>query len=232
MNKPLGRRNIPTVLQSFGRHLVYAEGSKTEPLYVKDLRLFVSEELGVKESDIEIIPVPTNKSNHTLDLVNFAISDVDKRRRKGETIDYVWIFYDKDDYLDFDKAYKLIISQNEKNSDADAFGTSWKACWSNECFEVWVYHYFENLQSSIDRNQYIPKINAFLKKNGCKETYSKTKSDLHHFLTSFGGDIRQATKFMKNKDVESDIKPNPSSGVYQFAEYLLVYIDNKGNIVK
>lgn len=232
MNKPIGRRNIPTILQSFGRHLVYAEGSKTEPLYVKDLRLFVSEELGVKESDIEIVPIPTNKSKHTLDLVEFAIDDVSNRRRKGETIDYVWIFYDKDDYADFDKAYKLIIGQNEKNSDVDSFGTSWKACWSNECFEVWVYHYFENLQSEIKRDKYIPKINVFLKNNGCKETYSKNRLDLHHFLTSFGGDIRKATKLMKNKDVKSDVKPNPSSGIYQFAEYLLVYIDSKGNIVK
>ena len=91
MNKPLGRRNLPTILQSFGRHLVYAEGSKTEHLYVRDLRLFISEELAVKESDIEIIPVPTNKSKHTLDLVNFAKSDVEKRRKKDETIDYVGI---------------------------------------------------------------------------------------------------------------------------------------------
>lgn len=44
MNKPYGRRNLPTptVLISFGRHLVYAEGTKTEPLYVEDLKLFAS----------------------------------------------------------------------------------------------------------------------------------------------------------------------------------------------
>lgn len=32
---------------------------------------------------------------------------------------------------------------------------------------------------------------------------------------------------MKNKDVDSDIKPNPSSGIYQFAEFILAYIDDK-----
>ena len=50
---------------------------------------------------------------------------------------------------------------------------------------------------------------------------------LHHFLTQYGGDIRKATKKKKNKDVNSDIKPNPSSGIYQFAEYILTYIDGK-----
>ena len=49
MNRPQGRRNIPKVLIPFGRHLVYAEGTKTEPLYVEDLKAFVSEELKVKK---------------------------------------------------------------------------------------------------------------------------------------------------------------------------------------
>lgn len=47
---------------------------------------------------------------------------------------------------------------------------------------------------------------------------------LHHFLSLYGGDIRKATQLMKNKDVDSDIKPNPSSGIYQFTEFILAYI--------
>lgn len=54
---------------AFGRHLVYAEGTKTEPLYVEDLKLFVSEQLNVSKEDIEIVPVKTNKSQHTVELV-------------------------------------------------------------------------------------------------------------------------------------------------------------------
>jgi len=222
MIKPRGRKNIPLTLMAFGRHLVYAEGTKTEPLYVEDLKLFVSEQLNVSKEDIEIVPVKTNKSQHTVELVQYAIKDVEKRLNNQETINYVWIFYDKDDYQDFDKAYKLIKKQNKVGSDIE-----WKACWSNECFEVWAYHYFENLESQIDRKLYIEKINDFLKKNGCKEKYDKTRKDIHHFLTNNGGDIRLATKHMKAKDTDSDSKPNPSSGIYQFAEYLLVYIDNE-----
>lgn len=204
---------------SFGRHLIYAEGTKTEPLYVEDLRLFVSEQLEVSKEDLEIVPVKMKKSQHTVDLVNYAISDVKKRLMNHETIDYVWIFYDKDDYQDFNEAYKLIIDQNNINSDVE-----WKACWSNECFEVWVYHYFENLETPISRDQYITKINAFLKKHGCREKYAKNRLDIHHFLSKNGGDIRKAMRLMKNKDVASDNKPNPSSGIYQFAEFILAYI--------
>ena len=222
MNRPRGRRNIPTVLIPFGRHLVYAEGTKTEPLYVEDLKVFVSEELKVAKEDIEIIPVKMSKSQHTVDLVEYAIKDVEKRKKKQEVITNVWVFYDKDDYKDFDKAYRLIREQDELDADIE-----WKACWSNECFEVWVYHYFENLETPIEREQYIKKINAFLKRNGCPIEYKKNMEGLHHFLTQYKGDIRKATQLMKNKDVKSDIKPNPSSGIYQFAEFILAYIDNK-----
>lgn len=217
---------------SFGRHLVYTEGTKTEPLYVDDLKVFISNELGVSKGDVEIITPKANKSLHTVQLVEFAIKDVVKRRKNGETIDYVWIFYDKDDYEDFDDAYRLVIKQNE-DGEAYANNTTWFACWSNECFEVWVYHYFENLESQLTRNQYIKKINTFLKNHGCKEDYSKNRKDLHRFLTQYGGDIRKAMLFMKKKDQGNpDSKPNPSSGIYQFAEFIMAYIDNKDKMVK
>ena len=176
MNRPRGRRNIPTVLIPFGRHLVYAEGTKTEPLYVEDLKVFVSEELNVTKEDIEIIPVKMSKSQHTVDLVEYAKRDVEKRKRKHEIITNVWIFYDKDDYKDFDKAYRLIREQDELDADIE-----WCACWSNECFEVWVYHYFENLDTPINREQYIKKINAFLKRNKCPKEYKK---NIFWFITS------------------------------------------------
>lgn len=222
MNKPRGRKDIPNILVPFGRHLVYAEGTKTEPLYVEDLKVFVSEELDVKKEDIEIIPIKMGKSQHTTDLVTHAIQNVEERKRKQEFITNVWIFYDKDDFSDFDEAFRLIKKQDELDSDIQ-----WSACWSNECFEVWIYHYFENLESSIERTQYIKKINSFLKKHKCPKEYKKNMTGLHHFLTQYGGDIRKATQLMKNKDVNSDIKPNPSSGIYQFAEFILTYIDDK-----
>lgn len=217
---------------SFGRHLIYAEGTKTEPLYVEDLKTYISEELNVPKEDIEIITPKASKSLHTVELVEFAINDVIKRRKNQETIDYVWVFYDKDEYEDFDEAYRIIVQQNTEKGESFCNGTTWFSCWSNECFEVWAYHYFENLQSQLNREQYIEKINAFLKKNGCKTGYAKNRKDLHHFLTKYGGSIEKATKFMKKKDVKSTIKPNPSSGIYQFSEYILAYIKNKNKRAK
>ena len=66
-----------------------------EPLYVDDLKTLISDELNVSKDDVEIITPKTNKSLHTVELVEFAIKDVIRRKKNGETIDYVWVFYDK-----------------------------------------------------------------------------------------------------------------------------------------
>lgn len=230
MVKTRGRKSIPQVLISFGRHLVYAEGTKTEPLYVANLRHVLALNLNVDERLVEIIPVKTSKTRHTKELVDFAFNDVCSRRIKGETIDFVWIFYDKDSFDDFDEAYIEIAKMNDKHNGndkiipCDMFDTSWNACWSNECFEVWIYHYFENLNTPLSRDDYIDRINRFLKRNGCKTEYSKNLNELHTFLESYGGSLELAIKLMKNKDVEGNIKPNPSSGVYKFAEYIQTYL--------
>ena len=232
MVKSRGRKSIPQVLIGFGRHLVYAEGTKTEPLYVADLRHLVATRLCVDERWIEIVPVTMSKTKHTKELVDFAFSDVCVRRNKGETIDYVWIFYDKDSFDDFDDAYEAIMNLNNKHNEddgtvpCDIFDTSWNACWSNECFEVWVYHYFENLNTPLPREDYIKKINQFLKRNGAKTGYSKSHKQLHTFLETNGGSLELAIKLMKGKDVKGNIKPNPSSGVYLFAEYIQAYLSN------
>lgn len=39
--------------------------------------------------------------------------------------------------------------------------------------------------------------------------------------------LRKAILLIKSKDVSSDIKPNPSSGIYQYAEFLITYTDDK-----
>ena len=230
MIRPKGRNSIPDRLLSFGRHLIYAEGTKTEIFYVEDLKQYISEQLSIDKRFIEIVPVEKPKVEHTVGLVKFAIRNIKQRLKNGETIDYVWIFYDKDEYKDFDDAYKLIQKQNTSESDCGNNDITWFSCWSNQAFEVWLYHYFENLTTSLDRKYYEGKINAFLKRNGCKEKYSKTRHDIHHFLENNGGSIERATELMKKKDLEhKNEKPDPSSGVYQFAEYILAYIKNKSH---
>lgn len=219
--KPKGRANLPEFLKPLGRNLIYAEGTVTEINYVKELRGLIAEKLGVRANQVELIPVPMSHTKHTLDLIKFAYGDVNKRLKKEETVDNVWIFYDKDDFPDFSVASPKIKSLKKKLPEIE-----WYDCWSVECFEVWLYHYFENLVVPLSRNQYIGKINAFLKKHHSTEIYEKTCDHIHKLLTDNGGDIKRAINLVSKKsDLSLMPRPNPSTGVWLFADFVVSYLE-------
>ena len=234
MNKPLGRDNLPKRLIKMGRHLVYAEGTKTEPLYVESVKKELAKTYGILADQVEIHCFPARKSKHTLELVRFAEIDVQERLRKGETIHGVWIFFDRDCFDDFDKAYLRIVDKQRQGHvspqglAADENDISWVPCYSNECFELWVYLHFADLHAALGREDYIPKINEFLRAKNPKAEYAKNAEGLFQFLRDNGGDIKRAIRFAKRKVETLSLhapRPNPSTGIYVFAEFFLAYIE-------
>lgn len=212
---------------SMGRHLVYSEGTKTEPFYVENIAKHLPFDLARKNI---LIPKKYSKTKHTVELIERAQNDVAKERKKGNTVNGVWIMFDKDSFADFDEACMAIESKNSKMNDdgylGDEFGTIWYCCFSNECFELWPYLHFEDLNAALPRDDYIKKINAFIKKRGNKETYAKNKKQLYDFLKRSGGDIDKAIKFAKRKDAGTKKKKeNPSTGLYQFVQFFKYYFD-------
>lgn len=233
MRKPLGRRNASSSSFRIGRHLVYCEGTKTEPYYVLNISEIINRLYCIPCKDTCITPVKMSRSKATMELVNFAEEDVRKRIQKNEQIDNVWIFFDKDSFDDFDAACKYVENKNTSNGvnehgfKYDENGIAWHLCWSNESFEVWVYLHFENLITPLSRDVYIEKINSFIKNKGYLGTYKKNNPKLFEFIQNNGGDIKKAIKFARTKDPGvGNNKPNPSTGVYSFAEFFNYYIEN------
>ena len=236
MRRPLGRNNLPKRLLHMGRHLVYAEGTKTEPNYVESVKQELAKANGITPDDVEIVCFKTTKTKHTLELIERAEIDVASRMKRGETVHAVWIFFDKDSFDDFDEECRRIENKhveghyNHHNQPADENDVAWIPCYSNECFEIWVYLHFEDLHSALSRKAYIPKINSFIQARGHHKSYSKSEQNLFQFLQECGGDIEKAIRYAKRK-VENlkpdEPKPNPSTGVYLFAEFFLAYIKNE-----
>ncbi len=226
--QPKGRRNLPTALLQFGRHLVYAEGTKTEPYYIESIKKAIAEKYQCEPNEIQILPAGDGKSYNTTGLVRFVFQDVKKRLENKEKIDHVWVFFDKDDFpiKRFLEAHEMIEKMNDshtKNNDGFFYNTetniSWHSCFSNEAFELWYCLYFSSIKTTMHRKEYI----AFLNQNLKKGAYSKTRQDMHQYLTSNGGNIQKAIARAKKL---SGLKEcyNPSTGVYQFAEYFLAYM--------
>jgi hypothetical protein len=232
--KPKGRKNSPKFLTQFGFHLVYAEGEKTEPLFVVNIKEKISKNAKWKNSAINIEVISESGGLNTLTLLEYAEKDVKQRLDKKQKINYVWIFYDKDSFSkdSFNNTFIKMNTKNvEKNDDGDYCdinGVRWVPCWSNECFEIWPLLHFGRMESALSRNLYIPKINEFLKRFGCKEEYSKNCKYIYTLLSDYGN-VANAIKFAKDLDLkltDPNIKENPSTGVYQFVEYFIKYLEN------
>lgn len=231
--RPQGRRSIKDLRMPFGVHLVYSEGTKTEPYYVENFKKLISKKYKCQPNEIDIINANGKKSFNTKFLVDFAIEDVAQRLNKGERIDHVWIFFDKDSFpsVNFNYANKQILDLNnsEKENDegfcfSNETGISWHSCWSNEAFELWLCLYFNRITSSLDREQYITHLENVptLKAKGFK--YEKNLKDIHDILLENEGRIDLAIRFAKDINKENGTN-NPSTGVYLFAEYFLPYME-------
>lgn len=83
--RPISRNQLPRELQSIGRHLVYSEGTKTEPKYIDNIKRLIAKKYQVNHDSIEII-IANEESTNTIYLVEMAKKDVINRLKNNETI--------------------------------------------------------------------------------------------------------------------------------------------------
>lgn len=227
MQKTKGRTSLGPRLITMGRHLVYSEGTKTEPLYVENIKSHIPED--PTHANV-LVAKKYSKSKHTTELLERAELAVRKERENKHTVDDVWIFLDKDSFGDFDEACRSIEKKNttvDSNGEArDMLGTRSHCCYSNQCFELWVYLHFNDLHSKIGREKYIEKINSFIARINPKETYTKNKETLYDFLPTVGGNVDKAIKLAKKLDIEYGVnREEPSTKVYEFVEFFRKYME-------
>jgi len=235
---PKGRESLPDVLQSLGNHIVYAEGEKTEPLYVESVKIAIAENYGLESRKISIETVPESGGRNTSGLFEYAKKDYRKRIRGKQHFDGVWIFFDKDDFPKdrFDNTIQAVWSMNckrsfdqDKGGNTDKYGARWWPCWSNESFEIWPIYHFENLSSALSRERYIEKINESLRNHGVNEEYCKNHTRIHQLLKKGKGRLDVAIKNSKKHAPEAlnNTAENPSTGIFYFAEFFKRYIEKK-----
>lgn len=229
---PKGRRGLPERLRNFGRHLVYSEGTKTEPYYVEDIKKCIADKYKVRPNDIEIIQGGKRRSRSTVSLANFAVKDVEERLQNGESIDHVWVFYDKDSFPEEDylEAFKIINDRNTSINDegipCDSNSISWHSLPSNQCFELLLLLYFNYETSALNRKGYAKRIDALVQKTDKTFSYAKNLCGIHSKLIAAGGSINKAIRFGKRLEKEHGLE-NPSSRAYLFLEYFKLYLESK-----
>lgn len=162
------------------RFLIVCEGTKTEPHYFE--ALIKDHTSTVREVTIE------GEGRATVALVNRAQAIKQELERKNAmAFDRVWLVFDKDNFNDFNEAIKK------------AKKLSFQCAWTNEAFELWYYLHFEYLDTGIERNAYIEKLQKFFRKKmgDTHFEYEKGNPNIYGLLQQHGSEdlaIRYAKK--------------------------------------
>lgn len=169
-------------------------GKCTEPSYFSSLFRMISDEFLLKShgqtkleyDDVVDAVDPLKMANDIKRII----------KAKNKSYDEVWVVFDKDSFMNdnFDNAIHCIENMN-KNSK-----TSFKALWSNQCIELWFILHFEFLQSSLNRQDYYPKLEKHLNKK-----YQKNNPSIFDDILEAKGSLSFAYKnAVKLLDIHKD----------------------------
>ena len=198
-------------------YLIVTEGKCTEPNYFTGIKNEILAKVG---GTVDVVEVPEidihGEGASTEKLIEITEQYVSKANIIYQNI---WVIFDKDDFLDFDKAV------------ADGEAKGYSVAWSNQSFEYWIYLHFNYSDSDLHRHEWNAKLDELFKTYGLNENgYSKNIENIYGLLDSFGGvqaAINNAKRRMSGFDSEKD-KPSkyaPGTKVYILVEQLRKYLE-------
>ncbi|WP_315317340.1 RloB family protein [Segatella oris] len=179
------------------RFLIVCEGKKTEPNYFRALiDDCKSQNNGAKidrqRTKVSLVTKIDEGAGGTGKLVEKAKKLKDEYKRKKQIhFDRVWLVFDKDEFMDFNKAI------------ADAKKEKMNCAWSNGAFELWFLLHFQNGFEGKCKD-YVNKIESILKKKLKKTDFSYEKNDegFYQILQEHGDEeqaIKRAQKLRENR---------------------------------
>lgn len=196
--------------------LIVSEGAKTEPLYFDGLAKHINDKYGDSISVEKPIIKTQGEGKCTVRLVEEASRIVSRSRL---IYSQVWVVFDKDDFQDFDDAVSL------------AENRGFRAAWSNQSFEYWIYLHFHYSDSALHRDDWVRKLSDLLKKaHICEEGYQKNNPDVFRFATTMGSlkaAVGNATRIERSyQNAERPSQCDPCTKVHHLILELKPYLDN------
>lgn len=184
---------------SYDRILIVSEGSKTEPLYFREIR--VAYRLPITHVEIrpsELGTAPIQVVQYARDL--FENGDAHKGI-PPRAFEQVYAVFDRDDHISYFDALKLAESLNGKlRNDAKQHAT-FAAIASIPSFELWLLLHFEEIQAPLHRDEVIRRLKQYIPgyAKGAGQAFALTKDRL---TTATQRAKRLAEKFNAYSDPE------------------------------
>jgi hypothetical protein len=202
-------------------HLIVSEGTKTEPQYFDGIKRKIINRYGNDRIHIET----TGTGRNTLSLLDYAQKLV---RENNNPIRHVWLVYDQDSFPadNFDNtAFKCDELTKSNNGNYPDDFISYHALWSNQCIEIWFLLHFEYYQSDIYRDEYIPKLSAYLNKESCGD-YKKNRDDIYGVLRNrLSIAVKNAESLIKHHSNPAPSKNAPGTNIYKMFNTFAGYIN-------
>ena len=182
---------------------ILCQGEVTEVQYFK----CVSEQIRFIKK--VALTIKSYHNSNALQFIKYAI-----RNYKDDIISYdeFWVVFDKDETSndDFNKAVNL------------AKKCKLKVAYSNQAFEVWLIHHFQEFYSGLDRNNYKATLNKLLKFD-----YGKEEKTARRVAATLFPKIEDAIKNSENSynkiDKTTPANEESSTTVFKLAKSILNY---------
>lgn len=141
---------------SYARILIVTEGSKTEPLYLEEIRAahqLHSANVEVQPGQLGTAPIQVVQYARQL----FEVGDLHKGIRP-KSFDQVYAVFDRDDHGSYFNALDLAKSLDGKLRNDDRQPVRFKAIASIPSFELWLLLHYEDVQAPIHRDEVMERL--------------------------------------------------------------------------
>lgn len=141
---------------SYARILIVTEGSKTEPLYLEEIRTahqLHSANVEVQPGQLGTAPIQVVRYAQQL----FEEGDLYKGIRPN-SFDQVYAVFDRDEHDSYFNALSLAQSLDGKLRNDERRPVSFKAIASVPSFELWLLLHYEDIQAPIHRDDVMDRL--------------------------------------------------------------------------
>jgi hypothetical protein len=187
----MARENSPKIRQraqlerkqsqraSYDRVLIVSEGSKTEPLYFKEIK----NAHRLQTANVEVHP--SALGTEPIQVVRYAkrlFKEGDPRKRiRPRAFEKVFAIFDRDDHKSYFDALKLAESLDGKLRNDAKQPVEFKAVASVPCFELWLLLHFEDIRHPLRRDEVLTRLKQHIPgyDKGVGGSFSTTRGSLY-----------------------------------------------------
>ena len=179
--------------------MIVCEGTKTEPLYLRDL----IRDLGIRHHTVKIEP---NDGASPDRIFAHAVKLYDEDALGGDSFDRVFCVFDRDTHTTFDAAVQSIDGLK-----AGKHPKPFKAITSSPCFEYWLLLHFgftDQAFHAAGKKSVADQVVSLLKTKPGLAKYSKGNNDIYSLVKdNTSKAITHAKRGRKNAEKTGQISP-------------------------